>query len=673
MLCVHTDPDTSGVEQQFRIYGGFEHYKPPKSEERPTPPASLLDPSDLDPSGSTPGPGAQYWFNAAEFVPGQPYFGRAEPMKMASSAPLTEECDTGAVETVETIVWRHLERNRSTDDAISSVVHTSLTHLESRDSYILLLFLDFTSVLNTITPQTCSPQGCVLSPLLFTLLRYDCSAKHLSCRIVKFTDDTVVVGRIQNDDESRYREEVEHLVHWCRHNNLCINVGKTKEMVVDFRRKRHSLAPCTSEEQLWRWSPTTGLTTLTSGLYAGVSITVVWSDAPSPPEWEGLLTTLIVLGLCGGEFLPQQDYKCLDSVAGGFEQSKPPKSEEPQTPQTLMPPPSSLLDPSDLNPSGSTPGPGAQDWFNAAEFVPGQPYCGRAEPMKMASSAPLTEECDTGAAPKNRELRKQLCFYAAVGECRNGINCPYLHGEVCDMCGHPVLHPTDISQRSEHTKACMEAQKDMELSFAIQRSKDKMCGVCMEVVLEKANPSERRFGILSNCSHSYCLKCIRTWRRAKQFESNIIKSCPECRIISNFVIPSEYWVEDKDDKLKLIQKYKDGMRNKPCRYFDEGRGTCPFGAICFYKHAFPGGRLEEAQPPRRQPGSNDRNRNSRRTPLWNIFEEQESTDSFGIDVEEMGTFNLREMLLMLLAAGTDDEDEWDLFNEDLDDFCQMYL
>lgn len=50
-----------------------------------------------------------------------------------------------------------------------------------------------------------------------------------------------------------------------------------------------------------------------------------------------------------------------------------------------------------------------------------------------------------------------------------------------------------------------------------------MCGVCMEVVFEKTNPSERRFGILSNCSHCYCLKCIRKWRSAKQFESKIIK------------------------------------------------------------------------------------------------------------------------------------------------------
>uniref|UniRef100_A0A3P8WFB9 RING-type E3 ubiquitin transferase n=1 Tax=Cynoglossus semilaevis TaxID=244447 RepID=A0A3P8WFB9_CYNSE len=325
------------------------------------------------------------------------------------------------------------------------------------------------------------------------------------------------------------------------------------------------------------------------------------------------------------------------------------------------------------------PVPGAQDWVNAAEFVPGQPYCGRAEQVTPESSAPLVKESDSDAPPQDKELKKQLCPYAAVGECRYGVNCAYLHGDVCDMCGLQVLHPTDNGQRSEHTKACIEAhEKDMEISFAIQRSKDMMCGVCMEVVFEKANPSERRFGILSNCSHCYCLKCIRKWRSAKQFESKIIKSCPECRITSNFVIPSEYWVEDKEDKQKLIQKYKDGMGTKPCRYFDEGRGTCPFGSNCFYKHAFPDGRLEEPQPQRRQTGSNSRNRSSRRTPLWDIFDERDSTDSFDNDDEEMVTFELSEMLLMLLAGGADDEvtdseDEWDLFHEELDNIYEYYL
>uniref|UniRef100_A0A8B9NW76 RING-type E3 ubiquitin transferase n=1 Tax=Apteryx owenii TaxID=8824 RepID=A0A8B9NW76_APTOW len=315
-------------------------------------------------------------------------------------------------------------------------------------------------------------------------------------------------------------------------------------------------------------------------------------------------------------------------------------------------------------------GVGAEDWVNAVEFVPGQPYCGRAAPS--CTEAPLQgmvieEEYEKQQA--NVEIKKQLCPYAAVGECRYGENCVYIHGDVCDMCGLQVLHPVDAAQRSQHIKSCIEAhEKDMELSFAVQRSKDMVCGICMEVVYEKANPSERRFGILSNCSHTYCLKCIRKWRSAKQFESKIIKSCPECRITSNFVIPSEYWVEEKEEKQKLIQKYKEAMSNKPCRYFDEGRGSCPFGGNCFYKHAYPDGRREEPQRPKAQ----------RRNRFWEFIEERESSDPFENDEDEVVTFELGEMLLMLLAAGgddelTDSEDEWDLFHDELEDYYDLDL
>lgn len=80
-------------------------------------------------------------------------------------------------------------------------------------------------------------------------------------------------------------------------------------------------------------------------------------------------------------------------------------------------------------------------------------YCWcAAESGKVESSVPLIEETDSDAVLENEELRKQMCPYAAVGECRYGINCAYLHGDVCDMCGLQVLHPTDKTQRSEHTK-----------------------------------------------------------------------------------------------------------------------------------------------------------------------------------------------------------------------------
>ncbi|XP_069318700.1 E3 ubiquitin-protein ligase makorin-1 [Eulemur rufifrons] len=330
------------------------------------------------------------------------------------------------------------------------------------------------------------------------------------------------------------------------------------------------------------------------------------------------------------------------------------------------------------NSNFATVGAGSEDWVNAIEFVPGQPYCGRTAPS--CTDAPLQGSVTKEESEKEQtavETKKQLCPYAAVGECRYGENCVYLHGDSCDMCGLQVLHPMDAAQRSQHIKSCIEAhEKDMELSFAVQRSKDMVCGICMEVVYEKANPSERRFGILSNCNHTYCLKCIRKWRSAKQFESKIIKSCPECRITSNFVIPSEYWVEEKEEKQKLIQKYKEAMSNKACRYFDEGRGSCPFGGNCFYKHAYPDGRREE--PQRQKVGTSSRYRAQRRNHFWELIEERENSSPFDNDDEEVVTFELGEMLLMLLAAGgddelTDSEDEWDLFHDELEDFYDLDL
>ncbi len=43
--------------------------------------------------------------------------------------------------------------NRSTDDAISTTLNLALTHLENKDSYVRMLFIDFSSAFNTIIPQ----------------------------------------------------------------------------------------------------------------------------------------------------------------------------------------------------------------------------------------------------------------------------------------------------------------------------------------------------------------------------------------------------------------------------------------------------------------------------------------------------------------------------------------
>ncbi len=163
--------------------------------------------------------------------------------------------------------------NRSTDDAIFQVLHSSLTHIDSKKgNYVRLLFIDYRSAFNTIVPinlafkltdldlnsSLCdwiqdfltgrpqvvqmgqftsnsitlsigAPQGCVT---------HDCVSSHISTSIVKFADDTVVLGLISNNDETTYLDEVERLKSWCQDNCLSLNVSKTKELIVDFRKRQ---------------------------------------------------------------------------------------------------------------------------------------------------------------------------------------------------------------------------------------------------------------------------------------------------------------------------------------------------------------------------------------------------------------------------------------------------
>ena len=126
--------------------------------------------------------------------------------------------------------------NRSKEDAIAITMHTALTHLDKRNTYVRMLLIDYSSAFNTIVPSkliikfkaldlnpalcnwvldilkgrhpqvvmvgnntstllilnTGAPQGCVLSPLLYSLFTHD----QASNTMIKFADNTRVAGLI---------------------------------------------------------------------------------------------------------------------------------------------------------------------------------------------------------------------------------------------------------------------------------------------------------------------------------------------------------------------------------------------------------------------------------------------------------------------------------------------
>ena len=100
---------------------------------------------------------------------------------------------------------------------------------------------------------------------------------------------------------------------------------------------------------------------------------------------------------------------------------------------------------------------------------------------------------------------------------------------------------------------------------------------------------ERRFGLLTACAHAFCIDCIRGWRARIDLPRETVRSCPVCRRTSFCVVPCARLLTDTARKAAAAASYERATSVIPCRYFEGGRGDCPFGSSCRYAHTLPDG------------------------------------------------------------------------------------
>lgn len=105
---------------------------------------------------------------------------------------------------------------------------------------------------NSVLSDVLLSSTAVLSPLLFVLHTTECQTQLQRRHIIKIADDSVIVSLFNNEDPD-HGSVLADFTDWCNLSFLNINVFKTKEMIIDFRKNPTVISPAVINDHQFKY------------------------------------------------------------------------------------------------------------------------------------------------------------------------------------------------------------------------------------------------------------------------------------------------------------------------------------------------------------------------------------------------------------------------------------
>jgi len=191
------------------------------------------------------------------------------------------------------------------------------------------------------------------------------------------------------------------------------------------------------------------------------------------------------------------------------------------------------------------------------QFTPQPRRSDSSSGFERATQIEISTSMDTHST--NHFLQTQLSTQNVPGSiCNPDTSCDY--PQVSFPSSDASITPCRFFQKGPN--ACF-AQR-CKYSHNAQTHTEKLtCGICFDCPTET---EDKLFGILVNCDHVFCYRCILSWTLVESGDSDVDSerhtTCPICRTPSSYVYSSSYYLfgDEKTKKLATrcrvcIQRY----------------------------------------------------------------------------------------------------------------------